>query len=47
MASFNGAVGKLFIPELYIAGKLAFRNLTFSLSDSEQLIFRLDRFQKI
>lgn len=47
MASFNAAAGKLFMPELYVAGIPAFRNLTFRITDAENLIFELTTFEKL
>ncbi|MEX2130954.1 MAG: peptidylprolyl isomerase [Pseudohongiellaceae bacterium] len=45
MASFNPANGILVLPELFISGAVAFRNVTFRLTDEAQLLFTLESFQ--
>jgi len=47
IATFNAASGSLILPELSVAGVAAFRNLRFTLSDSELLLFTLDSFDQI
>lgn len=41
MATFNSANNELYIPELFVDGQVAYRNLIFSLTDAENLIFTL------
>jgi peptidyl-prolyl cis-trans isomerase A (cyclophilin A) len=47
IATFDAATGRLVLPELVISGAAAFRNLSFILSDSEQLLFTLESFEQI
>lgn len=47
IATFDAATGTLILPELWVAGALAFRNLRFTLSDSQQLLFTLESFDAI
>lgn len=47
IATFDGATGRLILPELVVADAVAFRNLSFILSDSEQLLFTLESFEQI
>jgi peptidyl-prolyl cis-trans isomerase A (cyclophilin A) len=46
MATFDDSSGRLLIPELVIAGAVAFRDVVFILSDVEQLQFTLESFQQ-
>lgn len=41
MAQFDDGTGELLIPELIVAGEIAYRNLTFRLTDAENLFFTL------
>jgi peptidyl-prolyl cis-trans isomerase A (cyclophilin A) len=47
IATFDAATGTLFLPELVVSGAAAFRDLTFTLSDAEQLLFTLVSFEQI
>ena len=47
MAIFDPSIGSLFVPELYVAGKKAYRNLKFSLEDLEQYAFVLKSYERI
>ncbi len=47
IATFDAATGRLVLPELFVSGAAAFRNLSFILSDSEQLLFTLESFEQI
>lgn len=47
IATFDAATGRLVLPELVISGVAAFRNLSFILSDAEQLLFTLESFEAI
>ncbi|PCI80242.1 MAG: peptidylprolyl isomerase [SAR86 cluster bacterium] len=47
IATFDAATGRLVLPELVISGAAAFRNLSFILSDAEQLLFTLESFEAI
>ena len=47
IADFDAETGLLVLPELVISGKVAFRNLSFILSDTEQLSFTLESFEQI
>jgi len=47
IATFDTATGRLVLPELFVSGEAAFRNLIFILSDSEQLLFTLESFEAI
>jgi hypothetical protein len=42
MPAFDAASGRLTIPELWVDGQVAYRNVRFLLSDEEQLIFTLE-----
>jgi peptidyl-prolyl cis-trans isomerase A (cyclophilin A) len=42
MPIFDGASGRLTIPELWVDGQVAYRNVRFLLSDEEQLVFTLE-----
>lgn len=44
-ASFDEQTGQLLIPELEIDGSIDFRNLIFSLTDVDQLLFTLESFE--
>ena len=46
IATFDDGSGRLVIPELVIAGAVAFRDVVFILSDVEQLQFTLESFQQ-
>ena len=46
IATFDDSSGRLVIPELVIAGAVAFRDVVFVLSDVEQLQFTLESFQQ-
>ena len=46
IADFDAETGLLVLPELVISGKVAFRNLSFILTDAEQLLFRLESFEQ-
>ena len=45
IATFDGSTGELVLPELVIDGNVAYRNVRFQLSDSEQFIFTLNSFE--
>lgn len=47
IATFDAATGRLVLPELVVSGVVAFRNLSFILSDAEQLLFTLESFEQI
>lgn len=47
IATFDAATGRLVLPELVVSGEVAFRNLSFILSDAEQLLFTLESFEAI
>ena len=47
IATFDTTTGRLILPELSVSGTAAFRNLSFILSDSEQLLFTLESFEQI
>ena len=47
IATFDAATGRLVLPELFVSGAPAFRNLSFILSDAEQLLFTLESFEEI
>ncbi|MDE0980614.1 MAG: peptidylprolyl isomerase [Gammaproteobacteria bacterium] len=47
IATFDAKTGRLVLPELVVSGEVAFRNLSFILSDTEQLSFTLESFEKI
>jgi hypothetical protein len=40
-ASFDSSTDRLFIPEIFVDGEVAFRNVIFELTDASQLIFHL------
>jgi len=44
-ASYDSVTGRLLIPELFIDGVVAYRNLIFSLTDASQLLFQLESFE--
>ncbi|MDA0690148.1 MAG: peptidylprolyl isomerase [Proteobacteria bacterium] len=44
MATFDAATGNLTIPELVVNGQVAYTNLVFQLTDSENLFFALQSF---
>lgn len=46
VATFSAASGQLLIPELYLNGMLVYRDLLFTLSDPEQLLFTLQSFSE-
>ena len=46
IATFDAETGRLVLPELVISGEVAFRNLSFILTDPEQLLFTLESFEK-
>ncbi|NKB33294.1 MAG: peptidylprolyl isomerase [Pseudomonadales bacterium] len=43
--TFDGQTGQLVIPELDVDGSVAFRNLVFTLTDADQLLFTLESFE--
>ena len=47
IATFDAKTSRLVLPELVVSGEVAFRNLSFILSDAEQLLFTLESFEKI
>ncbi|MEX0962706.1 MAG: peptidylprolyl isomerase [Pseudohongiellaceae bacterium] len=47
IATFDAATGRLILPELSVSGSVLFRNLSFILSNSEQLLFTLESFEEI
>ena len=47
IATFDAKTGRLVLPELVVSGGVAFRNLSFILSDTEQLSFTLESFELI
>jgi peptidyl-prolyl cis-trans isomerase A (cyclophilin A) len=47
IATFDAETGRLVLPELVISGEVAFRNLSFILTDVEQLLFTLESFEQI
>ena len=47
IATFDAKTGRLVLPELVVSGGVAFRNLSFILSDTEQLSFTLESFEQI
>ena len=46
IATFDAKTGRLVLPELVVSGEVAFRNLSFILTDPEQLLFTLESFEK-
>ena len=46
IATFDDGSGRLVIPELVIAGAVAFRDVVFILSDIDRLLFTLESFQQ-
>jgi peptidyl-prolyl cis-trans isomerase A (cyclophilin A) len=47
IATFDAETGRLVLPEIVISGEVAFRNLSFILTDVEQLLFTLESFEQI
>ena len=47
MAIFEPSDGSLIVPELYVAGEKAYKNLKFFLVDPEQYVFVLESYEKI
>ena len=47
MAIFELSTGSLIVPELYVAGKRAYKNLKFSLDDPEYYAFVLESYERI
>ena len=47
IATFDAKTSRLVLPELVVSGGVAFRNLSFILSDTEQLSFTLESFEQI
>lgn len=47
IATFDAATSTLFLPELVVSGVASFRNLSFILTDAEQLLFTLESFEQI
>ena len=47
MAIFEPSTGSLTVPELYVAGEKAYKNLLFFLEDPEQYTFVLESYEKI
>lgn len=47
IATFDAETGRLVLPELVVAGAIAFRNLVFTLTDAAQLLFTLESFEQI
>ena len=47
IATFDAKTSRLVLPELVVSGEVAFRNLSFILSDTEQLSFTLESFEQI
>jgi hypothetical protein len=47
IATFDAETGRLVLPELVISGEVAFRNLSFILTNVEQLLFTLESFEQI
>ena len=47
MASFDGARGLLFLPELYVGSDLAFKDVELILTDPVKLLFSLGAFDKL
>lgn len=46
IATFDGATGRLTLPELVIDGAVAYRNVIFVLTDLEQLLFTLESLEQ-
>ncbi len=44
IATFDDSTGELFLPEIVVDGNVAYSNVSFQLSDSEQFIFTLSSF---
>jgi hypothetical protein len=42
MPVFDPATGQLIIPELFVDGEVAFRNVRFMLTDAENFVFMLE-----
>jgi peptidyl-prolyl cis-trans isomerase A (cyclophilin A) len=47
IATFDATSGELFLPELAVSGVPAFKNLRFSLSDPQLLVFTLESFEPL
>jgi peptidyl-prolyl cis-trans isomerase A (cyclophilin A) len=47
IATFDAATGILLLPELFVSGIVAYRNVNFILTDAEQYLFTLGAFQEI
>jgi peptidyl-prolyl cis-trans isomerase A (cyclophilin A) len=47
IATFDAEIGRLVLPELVVSGEVAFRNLSFILTDTQQLLFTLESFEQI
>ena len=47
MAIFDPSIGSLVVPELYVAGKKAYKNLKFSLGNPGQYAFVLESYERI
>ena len=47
IATFDAATGRMLLPELVVSGAAAFRNLSFILTDADQLLFTLESFEQI
>lgn len=47
IATFDATTGRLVLPELFVSGTAAFRNLNFILTDATQLLFTLESFEEI
>ena len=47
IATFDAETGRLVLPELVVSGEVAFRNLSFILTDTQQLLFTLESFEQI
>ena len=47
IATFDAETGRLILPELVVSGEVAFRKLSFILTDTQQLLFTLESFEQI
>jgi peptidyl-prolyl cis-trans isomerase A (cyclophilin A) len=47
IATFDAETGRLVLPELVVSGEVAFRKLSFILTDTQQLLFTLESFEQI
>ena len=47
IATFDAATGILLLPELFVSGTAAYRNVNFILTNAEQYLFTLGAFQEI